>query len=132
MSSIQTLLSCFPCNTDQLSVIIPPINFQQHACSFKPVLEICSSYSYVDDLRLQGYNLHSSVKHQHFGETCCSPRTVYILRLSCQDPRIISNYLPLDNGIIPRTPASSTLVLQYQSLITTACSQQRYVTSQVH
>ena len=58
--------------------------------------EFWSSYSYVHDLRLQGYDLHSNVKHQHFGETCCSPRSVYTLRLRCQDPQIISNYLPLD------------------------------------
>lgn len=68
---------------------------------FNSVLEIWSSYSYVDDLRLQGYDLHSSVKHQHFGKTCCSPRTVYTLRLMHQDPQIISNYLSLDTVSYP-------------------------------
>lgn len=95
------------------------------------MLEIWSSYSYINDSRLQGYDLHSSVKHQHFGKTCCSPRTVYTLRVRCQDPQIISSYLPLDMVSYPEHLYLKQWCFSI-SLIISACSQCRYVSSQVH
>ena len=77
-------------------------------------------------------DLLSTVKHQHFGEACCSPRTVRTLRLRHQDPKKYRYLFATWQGIIPRRPTSSTLVLQYQSLIISTSSQQRNVYFQVH